>query len=233
MIPEKPGLRTRGDVVPTNHGGELKLYFGTDRIIQWQGGTVAYATAVKSVPAVLSTAREHGLENYPDFYTVNSAEATQILDVAQDIIRYMAYGPLSIAEPYQITDDPKSIEDKMKGDIRGLPTSIVYSTEVKRPLTPVYELMKEAGTSETELRAAVEYLFEALTFRPPNQHETDDYLQSRSNRSKSWVKRTEQFSGCQRFSLIATRCSGLSWVRTMNRTERSCNAPGLGAGVGG
>ena len=25
--PEKPGLRTQGDVVPTNHGGELKLYF--------------------------------------------------------------------------------------------------------------------------------------------------------------------------------------------------------------
>ena len=42
----KPGLRTRGDVVPTNHGGELKLYFGTDRIIRWEGGTVAYATAV-------------------------------------------------------------------------------------------------------------------------------------------------------------------------------------------
>ncbi|MFK7789180.1 MAG: c-type cytochrome domain-containing protein, partial [Phycisphaeraceae bacterium] len=50
--PAKPGLRTRGDAVPTNHGGELKLYFGTDRIIKWQGGTVAYATSVKSVPAV-------------------------------------------------------------------------------------------------------------------------------------------------------------------------------------
>jgi len=46
---ERPGLRTHGDVVPTNHGGELKIYFGTDRIIKWQGGTVAYATAVKSV----------------------------------------------------------------------------------------------------------------------------------------------------------------------------------------
>ncbi|HBN76070.1 MAG TPA: hypothetical protein DD473_09665, partial [Planctomycetaceae bacterium] len=114
--PAMPGLRTHGDVVPTNHGGELKLYFGTDRIIKWQGGTVAYATAVKSLPAVLSSARAHGLENYPDFYTVNSAEATQILDVADDIIRYMAYGPLSIAQPYQITDDPNSIADKMKGD---------------------------------------------------------------------------------------------------------------------
>ncbi len=135
--PEKPGLRTHGDVVPTNHGGELKLYFGTDRIIQWQGGTVAYATSVKSVPAVLSSARNHGLENYPDFYTVNSAEATQIMGVASDIIRYMADGPLSIAQPYQITDDPKSIADKMEGDLRGLPTSLVYSTKIVRPLTPV------------------------------------------------------------------------------------------------
>ncbi|MCA9051527.1 MAG: hypothetical protein KDA89_22470, partial [Planctomycetaceae bacterium] len=103
--PAKPGLRTHGDVVPTNHGGELKLYFGTDRILSWQGGTVAYATAVKSVPAVLSTARDLGLENYPHFYTVNSAEATQIMSVAADIIRYMAWGPLSIANPEQITDD--------------------------------------------------------------------------------------------------------------------------------
>ncbi|MCA9038565.1 MAG: DUF1592 domain-containing protein, partial [Planctomycetaceae bacterium] len=174
--PTKPGLRTHGDAVPTNHGGELKLYFGTDRIIQWQGGTVAYATAVKSVPAVLSTARDHGLENYPDFYTVNSAEATQIMDVADDIIRYMAYGPLSIAEPWQITDDPKSVAEKMKGDIRGLPTSIVYNTKVVRPLTPVYELMNQEGVSDERLRAAVDFLFEALTFRPPAESESENYL---------------------------------------------------------
>lgn len=174
--PEKPGLRTHGDAVPTNHGGELKLYFGTDRIIKWQGGTVAYATAVKSLPAVLSSARAHGLENYPDFYTVNSAEATQILDLADDIIRYMAYGPLSIAQPYQITDDPNSIANKMKGDIRGLPTSLVYSTKIVRPLTPVYDLMQAEGVSDHLLRAAVDDLFEALTFRPPTNQESDDYL---------------------------------------------------------
>lgn len=172
--PNKPGLRTHGDVVPTNHGGELKLYFGTDRILRWQGGTVAYATSVKSVPAVLSSARDHGLENYPDFYTVNSAEATQIMGVAEDIIRYMAYGPLSIANPEQITDDPNSYE--MEGDIRGLPTAIVYSTKVVRPLTPVYELMKEKAFDEDGLRAAVDHLFEALTFRPPSQEESDAYL---------------------------------------------------------
>ncbi|MCS7468797.1 DUF1588 domain-containing protein [Stieleria sp. ICT_E10.1] len=175
--PEKPGLRTHGDVVPTNHGGELKLYFGVDRIIKWQGGTVAYATSVKSVPAILSSARKHGLENYPDFYTVNSAEATQILDVADDIIRYMAEGPLSIAQPYQITDDPASIADKMVGDLRGLPTSLVYSTKVVRPLTPVYDLMKEDGVTDQRVRGAVEFLFEALTYRPPTDRESNQYLQ--------------------------------------------------------
>lgn len=174
--PAKPGLRTHGDAVPTNHGGELKLYFGVDRIIKWQGGTVAYATAVKSVPAVLSSSRDHGLKNYPHFHTVNSAEATQIISIAEDIIRYMAYGPLSIAEPYQITDDPNSIRDKMKGDLRGLPTSIVYNTKIVRPLTPVYDLMKREGADEESIRSAVDYLFEALTFHPPTPQESDAYV---------------------------------------------------------
>jgi hypothetical protein len=172
--PSKPGLRTRGDVVPTNHGGELKLYFGVDRIIKWQGGTVAYATSVKSVPAVLASARTHGLENYPDFYTVNSAESTQILGKAGDIIRYMAFGPLSLAKPEQITDDPKTY--KTVGDLRGLPTALVYSTKVVRPLTPVYQLMKQPGASDTRVRAASDYLFEALAFRPPTRQESDEYL---------------------------------------------------------
>ena len=174
----KPGLRTRGDVVPTNHGGELKLYFGTDRIIRWEGGTVAYATAVKSVPVVLSSSRKHGLENYPDFYTVNSSEATQILGKAEDILRYMAYGPLSIANPEQITDDPKTY-DKVKpsGDLRGLPIAIVYSTKIVRPMTPIHDLMKEPGITNERLRTAVDYLFEELTFRPPTTEESNDYLQ--------------------------------------------------------
>lgn len=172
----KPGLRTHGDDVPTNHGGELKLYFGTDRIIHWQGGTVAYATAVKGVPAVLSSSRQHGLKNYADFDSVNSAEATQILGLAGDILRYMADGPLSIAEPYQITDDPGSIADKMKGDLRGLPTSLVYSTQVVRPRTPVDAWMRDDAATDERLREVVDYLFEALTFRPPSTGESDAYL---------------------------------------------------------
>ena len=174
----KPGLRTHGDVVPSNHGGELKLYFGTDRIIRWEGGTVAYATAVKSVPVVLSSARKHGFENYPNFYTVNSAEATQILGKAEDILKYMAYGPLSLANPEQITDDPKTYDKvKPKGDLRGLPTAIVYHPEVARPLTPVYDLMNKSNASNDQLQAAVNYLFEALAFRPPTAEETHAYLQ--------------------------------------------------------
>ena len=174
----RPGQRTRGDVVPTNHGGELKLYFGTDRILRWEGGTVAYATAVKSVPVVLSSARKHGLENYPDFYTVNSSEATQIMGKAEDILKYMAYGPMSLVGlPEQITDDPKTYDKvKPKGDLRGLPTAIVYSTKVARPMTPIHDLMKEDNVTDERLRMAVEFLFEALTFRPPTAEETNDYL---------------------------------------------------------
>ena len=172
--PARPGLRTHGDAVPTNHGGELKLYFGTDRITKWLGGTVAYATSVKSLPAILSSPRMHGLENYPDLVSVNSAEAEQIMLAAGDILRYMAYGPLSIANPEQITDDPNSY--KFEGDIRGLPTAIVYSTKVVRPLTPVYELMRAGEVTEDLLRAAVDELFESLTFRPPRPEESNAYL---------------------------------------------------------
>ena len=177
--PAKPGQRTRGDVVPTNHGGELKLYFGTDRIIRWEGGTVAYATAVKSVPVVLSSARKHGLENYPNFYTVNSSEATQILGKAEDILRYMAYGPKSlIGFPEQITDDPKTYDKiKPKGDIRGTPIAIVYNTKVVRPMTPIHALMKDEGVDDERLRASVDFIFEAVTFRPPTEKEAADYLQ--------------------------------------------------------
>ena len=140
---------------------------------------MAYATAVKSVPVVLSSARKHGLENYPDFYTVNSAEATQILGKAESILRYMAYGPLSlVGYPEQITDDPKTYDAvKPPGDLRGLPTAIVYNTKVVRPLTPVYDLMNDSEITDERLRAAVDFLFEALTFRPPTVKESEGYLQ--------------------------------------------------------
>ena len=163
--PNKPGLRTRGDFVPTNHGGELKLYFGTDRIIRWEGGTVAYQTAVKSVPVVLSSNRKHGFENYADFYSVNSSEATQILNKAEDILKYMAYGPMSLVEfPEQITDNPKTYDAiKPKEDLRGLPSAIVYNTKVVRPITPIYDLLEQDKFTDELLLRSIDYLFAALT----------------------------------------------------------------------
>jgi hypothetical protein len=179
--PSKPGLRTFGDAVPSNHGGELKLYFGVDRINGWQGGTVAYATAVKSVPVVLSTMRKHGFASYADMHGVNSAESTQILSKAKDILKYMAYGPESLVTmKEQITDDPKTYEEvRPPGDLRGLPSAITYSTKIKRPLTPVHDLFKDPAkqASESDIRKAISYLFEMLTFRPPTQKEVNKYYQ--------------------------------------------------------
>ena len=88
----------------------------------------------------------------------------------------MAYGPLSIANPEQITDDPNTYR-KPKGDLRGLPTALVYSTKVTRPLTPVHALMEKDEITDERLRAAVDFLFEALTFRPPTDAESDEYVE--------------------------------------------------------
>ena len=180
--PENRGLRTHGDAVSVNHGGELKLYFGAERINSWSGGTVAYATSIKSVPAVLSVPHQHGFENYAEFSSVNSAESTQILNKAGDLLRYMAYGPESlISDPRQITDNPAEfmIVLSEKGDIRGTPLGLTYHTKMVRPLTPLYELLKEPKPecSDAEILEVIEHLFEMLTFRPSSPEEAQSYLQ--------------------------------------------------------
>ena len=178
--PANPGLRTRGDAVPLNHGGEMKLYFGVDRINSWSGGTVAYATAVKSAPVVLSAAHKHGFLNYAGHSSVNSAESIQILGKAADILRYMAYGPMSLAvHPEQITNDPAIyMHDFLQEDVRGTPQALTFNTKVIRPLTPLYELLKEPKESYTddELLGVIRHLFEMLTLRPASNKEADTYL---------------------------------------------------------
>jgi len=198
--PKNPGQRTHGDAVTANNYGEIKLYFGTANIIK-QGKGIGYHWAVKSEPGVLAWAHDHGLKNYPDFYSVNSAEATQILRLAEDVIRYMAYGPQCIAEPVMIVDDPKDLPKSIADDLRlrkldGLPKSLVYSTKFLRPLTPVYELMKEPGVSDPRLRAAVDYLFEALTFRPPTPTESNNYIALVQQSIKKPAKKMAPFWGC-------------------------------------
>ncbi len=173
--PKRPGLRTHGDHIAPNEDGEIKVYYGLDRVIGWVGGSAAYAAAITGFPPILNTADHHGLRNYPNMHSVNGSEATQIARVAEDILRFMAYGP--DAKPYQYADKVREIDAKYKhGDLRGLAQSLFYSKTPKRPLTPVYDLMQEPEISEANLKTAIEFLFEALTCRPPTERETQQYF---------------------------------------------------------
>ncbi len=175
--PEYPGVRTRGDAIPWNQDGEVKVYYGLDQITDWAGGTAAYAAAITGFPPVLTTIRDPGLKNFANLYSVNGAEATQIASIAEDILQFMAFGPKG--EPWQFVDDPKDLERPAKYDgldIRGTTESLTYKTEPARPLTPVHDLMAAEGVPEEKLRAAVAYLFEKLTFRPPTEMESNSYI---------------------------------------------------------
>ena len=178
--PKNPGLRTHGDAVALDHGGQLKLYFGIDRINSWQGSTVSYAAAVKSAPAVLNAEHKHGFENYAHFSSVNSAESTQILSKAVDILKYMAYGAETlVVDPDQITNDSVLYTAKLGGkNIMGSTASVTYNEKIVRPLTPLYYLLKQEkeAYSDAELQKVVEHLFEMVTFRPPEVSETNSYV---------------------------------------------------------
>ena len=166
--PQRPGLWTHGDHIPSNLEGETKVYFGLDQFLG--AFDDAYSVGVSGFQSSLSMVRDHGLRNYPFLYSVNSAEALQIAGIAEKVLRFMANGPA--AEPYQFGDEIK----KIPGKYRNL-NLIFYKNEIKRPLTPVYELMKTPGVSDERLREAIRFLFEALTLRPPSQQETDTYLE--------------------------------------------------------
>ncbi len=173
--PARPGMRARGDHIPPNEDGEVKVYYALDRLIGWVGGTAAYAAAITGFPPVLSTDDHRGLRNYPILHSVNGAEATQIASISEDILRFMAYGPK--AEPYQFADDVKDIDPKYKhGDLRGLNESLFYAKQPTHPITPIQDFMHENGVSSDSLRTVVNFLFESLTCRPPLQAESDSYV---------------------------------------------------------
>ena len=171
--PKRPGVWTHGDHIPTNLEGEVKVYFGLDRYIGSSQAYEAYVYGVSGFQSKLSMINDHGLRNYPFLYSVNSSEAMQIASVAEKIVRFMAYCPTP--EPYQFTDSPFNM-NKIPGQYRGLHV-IFYSKELKRPLTPIYELMKTPGVSDERLKAVIHFLFEALTLRPPTAEETAIYLE--------------------------------------------------------
>ena len=151
---ERPGLWTHGDHIPSNLEGQVKAYLGLDSYI----GSFddAYDFGVSGFQSSLTMIRDHGLRNYPFLYSVNSSEATQIAGIAETILRFMAHGPAG--EPYQFAENIKDIP----GKYRNL-NLLFYSKEIKRPLTPVYELMKTPGVSDDRLKEVISFLFEALT----------------------------------------------------------------------
>lgn len=165
--PERPGLWTHGDHIPSNLEGETKVYFGLDGYLG--SFSDAYNFGVSGFQSSLSMVRDHGLRNYPFLYSVNSAESLQLAGIAEKILRFMANGPA--AEPYQFADDIQ----KVPGQYRGL-NIIFYKKGIFRPLTPVYELMNTPGVSDERLREVIRFLFESLTLRPPSENETALYL---------------------------------------------------------
>ncbi|MEM7394871.1 MAG: c-type cytochrome domain-containing protein [Verrucomicrobiota bacterium] len=98
--PEQPGRRTHGDAVPVDSTGALRVHLGAERVIRAKDAD--FTAGIKSYGPVFSAVPLYGLENYPDLYSVNGAESLQILDMAREFLRYMAYGPLSFAVPGQI-----------------------------------------------------------------------------------------------------------------------------------
>lgn len=61
--PPKPGLRTRGDHIPGNIQGKIKVYYALDRITGQVGGSAAYAAAITGFPPILSAIRDPGFKN--------------------------------------------------------------------------------------------------------------------------------------------------------------------------
>ena len=165
--PERPGLWTHGDHIPSNLEGETKVYFGLDGYLG--SFSDAYNFGVSGFQSSLSMVRDHGLRNYPFLYSVNSAESLQLASIAEKVLRFMANGPA--AEPYQFADEI----EKVPGQYRGL-NIIFYKKGIFRPLTPVYELMTTPGVSDERLRVVIRFLFESLTLRPPSENETALYL---------------------------------------------------------
>ena len=182
--PEKPGVRTRGDHVPANYRFGINTYLGVQDVIDWVGTSFSLHSGLEKITPVLSTKVKRGLQNYPHLYSVNTSETLRIANDAEAIIRFLAYGPKG--KDFQFVDNVGDIDQKYKGTAiykgrtiqtkHGVPEGVFYRKTSNRPLTPVYDLMAKPGVSDERLTAAVDFLFEALTLRPPATEETATYL---------------------------------------------------------
>ncbi len=182
--PEKPGIRTRGDHVPANYRFGTYTYLGVQDVVDWVGTSFSLHSGLEKFTPALSTKVKRGLQNYPHLYSVNSSETLRIANAAEAIIRFLAHGPKG--KPFQFVDSAGDIDQKHKGTAiykgrtiqtkHGVPEGVFYRKTSNRPITPVYELMAAPGVSDERLKAAVDFLFEALTLRPPATEETAAYL---------------------------------------------------------
>lgn len=175
--PERPGRRMRGDAVQHTYKGELKVYFGLDLLSFSIGKYPSYEVAISGVsfPPMLDYSDRHGLRNYPIQYTVNGAETTQIATTAENILRFMAFGPE--AKPYQFANSKDEVDPKyLHRALRGEAHSLFYRKDVQRPLTPIYYLMRDEGVSQAHLKSSVEFLFQSLTGRSATNQEVERYV---------------------------------------------------------
>lgn len=182
--PERPGVRTRGDHIPAQMRFGTNIYLGIQDTIDWVGTSFSLHSGLEKITPVLSTKVKRGLQNYPYLYSVNSSETLRIANDAEAIIRFMAYGPKG--KPFQFVDHVGDIDEKHKGKAlykgrtiltkHGTPEGVFYYKTSNRPITPVYDLMAKPGVSDGRLKAAVGFLFETLTLRPPTSEETAAYL---------------------------------------------------------
>lgn len=182
--PKKPGVRARGDQVPEHSVRGSNIYLGVQDTIDWVGSTFSLHSGLAKITPVLSTKVKRGLQHYPHLYSVNSSETLRIASDAEAILRFMAYGPEGY--PFQFVDKLEDVDQNNKGKAtykgrtiqtkHGDPEGVYYLKASNRPLTPVYDLMAEPGVSDERITVSVEYLFEALTLRPPTEEETATYL---------------------------------------------------------
>ena len=182
--PEQPGVRTHGDQVPEHYQRGINIYLGVQDTVDWVGTSFSLHSGLAKITPVLSTRVKRGLQNYSHLYSVNTAETLRIANDAEVIIRFMAHGPEGY--PFQFVDRVGDIDQKNKGKAtykgrtiqtkHGDPEGVYYRKSSKRPITPVYHLMAEPGVSDERIRAAVDYLFEALTLRPPIAEESATYV---------------------------------------------------------
>lgn len=153
-------------------------------MLAWVGTSFSLHHSLKNITPILSTKVKRGLKHYPYLYSVNSSETLRIANDAETILRYMAYGPK--AKAFQFIDDMSEVDEKHRGisiykgrtilTKHGVPEGVFYNRKSKRPITPVYDLMAKPGVSDERLKAAIDFLFEALTLRPPTAEESAAYL---------------------------------------------------------